>query len=236
MARSQRERETLSIPPFSHTETPECKSRPSLDADGGQCAPAPSSRPAPEESTQTTPSGSITADQGESGGDDINLPCRGLNNKRKKRRKTSAEPSETFTTGREDFKQSIAPLDRSFIEANRMSAEAIRQLARFSSYEAGTPSRVRTIATTLCSPFTYASSCSLFFICLSDRCQTLYIKNLAESTTREDLASIFLSFQKPADERRDSQDFLEFRLMQVRSLWCACVRACVVSVGMSCVC
>lgn len=45
--------------------------------------------------------------------------------------------------------------------------------------------------------------------------QTLYIKNLAETTTKEDLVRIFLSFQKPAEELRQDRDYLEFRLLQV---------------------
>ncbi|ELR12299.1 RNA recognition motif domain containing protein [Acanthamoeba castellanii str. Neff] len=116
--------------------------------------------------------------------------------KKKKRRKIATTSTETFNSSRglgdkdeeggAAAKQAIVPFDRSFIEAHRLALSEIRQLPRFAAYEAGSPSR------------------------------TLYIKNLAETTTKEDLVRIFLSFQKPAEELRQDRDYLEFRLLQGR--------------------
>lgn len=120
-----------------------------------------------------------------SGHDAQTQPAEGSKNTKKRSRRKKSASADAFRVGTQDDLTEIVPLDQSLIKANRISESEIRRMPRFSSYEPGDP------------------SC------------TLYIKNLAEGTTRADLARIFLSFQRTADQLSSPGELLEFRLLQV---------------------
>lgn len=142
--------------------------------------------------------------------------------KRKKRRRTKEQDmlresgcGWSSSTGTDGHDRQIIPLDRSSILENRMTAEEIQKIPKFSCYKPGTPSRVLYLP---CHSFLPHSILPFFNLTLTpclDK-QTLYIKNLSQDVTTEDLVRIFLGFQKPVAELHRREDYLHFRLMHGR--------------------